>query len=126
MRRFFVVEVAPSWSRPAESVKRFENDQGLRGLAVRSGRRWLRLIQNLTGKPLACQVPLPGAGLTVSLHRSGRRAKRPEMLTRSGTSHVPVTIAPGEHVVVVDSPDPRDHKPNGRVGTDLLREPHER
>jgi hypothetical protein len=87
-RHFYLVEIRPEWSKPAESIQQSRTDDGLITVEVRESDRTLRLVYNPMDKELDCQVDPAWLGGSVTLHRSGEQY-RPDWLPRDDNAEAP-------------------------------------
>ncbi|MBM4089783.1 MAG: hypothetical protein FJ276_10195 [Planctomycetes bacterium] len=134
---YWLVEARPAWSEPAQAVRRLEKlPPALRGFVVTEKKRELRLVQNITDKPVRYAERISVQYGACSLHlsadngwrfrniESARRDPGAEVIggsgvrpaeVRDGAASIEVGIPAWQHVLVVSSADPSDHAQNNNV-----------
>ncbi len=112
-QHFYLVEVRPASSTPADAVTRLTPGGGLAGFEVREAGHHYRLVHNPTAGPLTYTAKLDWGTPQIWLHRSGEQY-RPAWINPDGKSvdpgavaalssaDVKVTVPAGANIVLTD------------------------
>jgi hypothetical protein len=109
--RFFAVEVRPDWVKDEATVQRLAGP-GWRALVAAVGGKVFAVWHNLSGEALEVDLaPAMVDGQTTSLHfpRGDEPGREP---VTAETARV--SVPPGDHILVVTSGDPADHRAGWR------------
>jgi hypothetical protein len=114
----FVVEVRPTWTKDPLKVKML-GDQDLLGIQLLSGKKGWQVWLNASDKDRKCtierkQLPRGKASVTLSDGLLGRAPFDSEFKAQ-------VTLKPGQHALLVVSPDPKGHKPGWKSFADMIK-----